>query len=181
MAYFLPFRPRSSPDPRVFTAPPVRLCRLSPHVASRVLRRHPDRCASHKLASSIPGPTNSSSAQEPKPLASLACPSACPGLRARSSLHSLEHKGESGGATLARPAPRVWLPSRRCQLRKPSEASSSSPHSWALPLQSFPPPGDPSDPFDRSFRSYASVQNLSALYRRSSGFRPPRQPARGSG
>jgi hypothetical protein len=145
IAYFLPFRPRFSPDPRVFNSSPVRLCRLSPHAASLVLRRHLERFAQAKLASFISRPADSSSARRPKPLASLACPSAFPNLRARSSLHSLKSRGESGGATSARPALRVWLPSRRCQLRRPSEASSSSPHSGAFPLQSFSPPGDPQE------------------------------------
>jgi hypothetical protein len=35
------------------------------------------------------------------------------------------------------PALRVWLPSRRCQPQKPSEASSSSQHSWASPYRAF--------------------------------------------
>jgi hypothetical protein len=35
------------------------------------------------------------------------------------------------------PAPRVWLPSRRCQPQKSSEASSSPQHSWASPSRAF--------------------------------------------
>jgi hypothetical protein len=75
------------------------------------------------------------------------------------------------------PALRVWLPSRRRQLSRPSEASFSSPRSWAYPFRALLLFGD-QDPVSRTSSAPAlPCKTCSALHRRSSGFIPPKKPS----
>jgi hypothetical protein len=78
-----------------------------------------------------------------KPLASLACPTAFPSLRARFSGALPRAPCHHVRFRVTRPTLRVWLPSRRCLVRRPSKAFFGSPRSWASPLQSFSPSGNP--------------------------------------
>jgi hypothetical protein len=70
------------------------------------------------------------------------------------------------------PVLRVWLPSRRRQRLKPLKASFSSQRSWASPYKAFFLFRDRMTLSNHPFRSYASLQNLPALYRRFNGFLP---------
>jgi hypothetical protein len=47
------------------------------------------------------------------------------------------HRPRRFALHLGSPARRVWLPSRRCQLSLPSEASFSLPRSWVLPFRAL--------------------------------------------
>jgi hypothetical protein len=71
------------------------------------------------------------------------------------------------------PALRVWLPSQRCQLSRPSEASFSSPRSWAYPFRAFLQLGDPKTVSSLCSAPALSRKTCSALHRRSSGLIPP--------
>jgi hypothetical protein len=75
------------------------------------------------------------------------------------------------------PALRVWLPSQRCQLSRPSEASFRSPRSWASPFRAFLLFGDPTPVSGPCSAPALPCKTCSALHRRSSGFLPPKKPS----
>jgi hypothetical protein len=72
-------------------------------------------------------------------------------------------RASANRATIPRsPTLRVWLPSRRCQLHSPSEASLSSQHSGASPFRAFLHIGNQDHVSTTSLRSRAFLPNLSA-------------------
>ena len=75
------------------------------------------------------------------------------------------------------PVLRVWLPSQRCQLSRPSEASFSSPRSWASPFRAFLLFGDRKPISELPSAPALSCKTCSALHPRSSGFLPPKKPS----
>jgi hypothetical protein len=67
----------------------------------------------------------------------LFCPSACPGRSALLRDWVTPDVPETFALPPKSPALRVWLPSRRCQLDPPWEASFSSQRSWASPFKAL--------------------------------------------
>jgi len=138
MACFHPFRPRLSPDPRVFSieaARRVRILLLGP--SSHTLRRHPSVFPSRKPPSySRVMPTMTHFRKAPR--------SECLALqhiRIVRSLFSPSFEGvrpafalRSGGPTL-----RVWLPFRRCSSHPTLGSIFQLPTLMGFALQSFSP------------------------------------------
>jgi hypothetical protein len=175
MACLLPFRPRLSPDLKVFGFEAPRRFRIL--IVGRLLS-----CTStppQRLASCAPPtysrlmPTMSRYRQAPRYV-----PSAPQHLRTRKPpfLAPFRRRPTSFTLPAGGPALRVWLPFQRRSASKPSGASFSPQRSRASPFRAFLRLGD-RKPVSRSpLRSRAFPQNPSALCRRLSGLLPPSQP-----
>jgi hypothetical protein len=176
MPCILPARPGFSPSPGSSTHRTTeRVRNVTPGLSSPALMHHPSGLPLH---SPLPYPRLRPTRSHPRKVP-------------RRSSRTLRHfriprpffprplpkpRPESLASLPGSPALRVWLPSRRPQPAEPSEASFSPQHPWASPSRAFLLPGDRSRVSPRTLRSCASLQNLSALHRRSSGFLPPEKP-----
>lgn len=177
MPCFRPVRPRLSPDPRVFGPSSHRAIQVNapPGCSSPALQRHLSvlplrsppfyRCPRETRSRPRKAPRRSFATlqhiQVPRPFFAR--------LRLKSRPVGLAQPTGS-------PALRVWLPSRRCQLALPLEASFSPQRSWALPFRAFLLPDGRSGVSPRPAAPALSRETLTASRRRSSGFLPPGKP-----
>lgn len=151
---------RLSRDPRVFSSglPPI-LARIEVRPLlhfDATLAPRPSARRPHAL-----WPSSTEVAWHRSSLPERLDPSAFPDESAL--LFTSEEASRMSASHSRSPAPRVWLPSRRCQPLPSLEASFSSQRSWASPFEAFLLPDGRKSVSTLPLRSDASLSNLVGL------------------
>jgi hypothetical protein len=162
MACLLPVRPGASPDPRVF----------SPRTSRRVVTLFsvllscastPPQRLSLTSAAFLPASHVDRDPRSKSPSRKLFRPSAFPDPETLLRTLLLEERPGDFAPSPESPAPRVWLPSRRCEAPEPLRTSFSPQRSWASPFRAFLLHSGPQEVSLQGFRSCAPLHNLRGL------------------